>query len=130
MVSSAGTVSAGGRFTSFTTTLKPLVALSYSVVVSNIAAAVASKDAVLVVTLPVPPRFDSISLTPEGQIRLQVSGPSGQRLLGLHYCVALKSSQLSLTRAAQRRGGVQQEIPISSGRMSARRRAPSPHLGR
>ena len=50
---------------------------SYSVVVSNIAGTATSDDAVLSVTQPAPPQIDSISLTSEGQIQLQVSGAPG-----------------------------------------------------
>jgi hypothetical protein len=54
---------------------------SYSVVVSNIAGTLASDDAVLTVTQPPPPHIDLISLLPDGQIQLQVSGLPG------HYAV-------------------------------------------
>ncbi len=50
---------------------------SYSVIVSNLAGMVTSDDAVLSVTQPAPPQIDSISLTSEGQIQLQVSGAPG-----------------------------------------------------
>ncbi|HOX56136.1 MAG TPA: immunoglobulin domain-containing protein [Candidatus Paceibacterota bacterium] len=54
---------------------------SYSVVVSNMAGAVTSADAVLSVTQPAAPQIVGISLTSEGQIQLQVSGVPG------HYVV-------------------------------------------
>jgi uncharacterized repeat protein (TIGR02543 family) len=54
---------------------------SYSVVVSNIAGALASADAVLSVSQPSPPRIDWIGLLPDGQIQLQVSGIPG------HYAI-------------------------------------------
>jgi uncharacterized lipoprotein YddW (UPF0748 family) len=54
---------------------------SYSVVVSNIAGTLVSSDAVLTVNQPSPPVIDSVSVAPDGQIQLQVSGPPG------HYAV-------------------------------------------
>jgi hypothetical protein len=54
---------------------------SYSVVVSNIAGTAASADAVLTVTQPTPPQIDWISIMPDGQIQLQVSGAPG------HYAI-------------------------------------------
>jgi hypothetical protein len=54
---------------------------SYSVVVSNIAGTVTSTDAVLTVTQPSQPQIDWIAITPEGQIKLQVSGTPG------HYAI-------------------------------------------
>jgi hypothetical protein len=59
---------------------------SYSVVVSNIAGTLSSADAVLAVTKPSPPQIDSITLTPGGQIQLQVSGPPA------HYAVEVASN--------------------------------------
>jgi len=66
---------------------------SYSVVVSNIAGTVPSADAVLTVTQPVPPRIDSISLKPGGQIQLQVSGAPG------HYAVEATTNVLVVSWA-------------------------------
>jgi hypothetical protein len=51
---------------------------SYSVVVSNIAGTLTSTDAVLTVTTPLPPHIDSISLMPDGQLQVQVSGAPGR----------------------------------------------------
>jgi len=51
---------------------------SYSVVVTNTAGTATSADAILIVTQLLPPRIDSISLTPGGQIELQVSGVLGR----------------------------------------------------
>lgn len=50
---------------------------TYSVVVSNVANAITSDDAVLTVLLPSPPSIDSIALLPDGRARLQISGGPG-----------------------------------------------------
>ena len=50
---------------------------SYSVLVSNVAGMVISTDAVLTVSQPTSPQIDTISLTSDGQIQLQASGPPG-----------------------------------------------------
>jgi hypothetical protein len=49
----------------------------YSAVVSNIAGAVSSADAVLTVAMPAPPNIDSISRVQTGEVQLQVSGGPG-----------------------------------------------------
>jgi uncharacterized lipoprotein YddW (UPF0748 family) len=55
----------------------------YAVVVTNVAGSVTSSNASLTVNVPPaqPPQIDSISLTPDGPIQLQVSGALG------HYAV-------------------------------------------
>jgi uncharacterized lipoprotein YddW (UPF0748 family) len=55
----------------------------YAVVVTNVAGSVTSSNATLTVNVPPaqPPQIDSISLTPDGPIQLQVSGALG------HYAV-------------------------------------------
>ena len=68
---------------------QPADAGSYSVVVSNIAGTVASADAVLTVTQPTPPQIDLISVLPDGQVRLQVSGAPG------HYAVEATTNLLA-----------------------------------
>jgi len=50
---------------------------SYSVLVSNMAGAMMSDAAMLSVIQPPSPQIDAISLTPEGQFRLQASGAPG-----------------------------------------------------
>jgi autotransporter-associated beta strand protein len=57
---------------------QPADAGSYSVVVSNVAGAVISSNALLTVTQPIAPQIDRISVLPGGQIELQVSGEPGQ----------------------------------------------------
>ena len=54
---------------------------SYSVVVSNVAGTLTSSDAVLTVTRPSPSHIDWISLLPNGQVQLQVSGAPGDYTL-------------------------------------------------
>jgi uncharacterized lipoprotein YddW (UPF0748 family) len=50
---------------------------SYSVVVSNVAGTVTSSNAMLAITQPSPLQIDSISLMPDGQTQLHVSGNPG-----------------------------------------------------
>ncbi len=50
---------------------------AYSVIVTNVAGAVTSANAVLTVTLPLPSRFQSITLLPDGQARLILTGEAG-----------------------------------------------------
>jgi hypothetical protein len=50
----------------------------YSVLVSNVVGAVLSSNALLTVTLPVPPRVESIARLPDGRIVLRVSGEPGR----------------------------------------------------
>jgi hypothetical protein len=54
---------------------------NYSVVVSNVAGAATSDDAVLTIIQPEPPHIDAISVLPDGQIYLQFSGSPG------HYAI-------------------------------------------
>jgi uncharacterized lipoprotein YddW (UPF0748 family) len=61
---------------------------SYSVMVSNTAGTVASAEAVLTVTQPPPPQIDLISVMPDGQIQLQVSGAPG------HYAIEAATNLL------------------------------------
>jgi hypothetical protein len=49
----------------------------YSVVITNLAGSVTSLDAMLTVTLPVPARFQAITLLPDGRARLVVTGETG-----------------------------------------------------
>jgi len=61
---------------------------SYSVVVSNVAGAATSADAVLTVTQPTPAKIDSITLASDGQIQLHVTGAPG------HYAVQISPNLL------------------------------------
>ena len=49
----------------------------YSVVITNLAGSVTSLDAMLTVTLPLPARFQAITLLPDGRARLVVTGETG-----------------------------------------------------
>ncbi len=50
---------------------------AYSVVITNVAGAVTSANAMLTVTLPLPSRFQSINLLPDGRARLILTGETG-----------------------------------------------------
>jgi uncharacterized lipoprotein YddW (UPF0748 family) len=50
---------------------------AYSVVITNVAGSVTSLNAMLTVTLPLPSRFQSITLLPDGRARLIVTGETG-----------------------------------------------------
>jgi uncharacterized lipoprotein YddW (UPF0748 family) len=49
----------------------------YSVVITNLAGSVTSSNAMLTVTLPLPARFQAITLLPDGRARLIVTGETG-----------------------------------------------------
>ena len=49
----------------------------YSVVITNLAGSVTSLNAMLTVTLPLPARFQAITLLPDGRARLVVTGETG-----------------------------------------------------
>lgn len=60
------------------TNVQPEHAGVYSVLVSNVVAAVLSSNATLTVTLPTPPHVDAILRLPDGRILLRVSGEPGR----------------------------------------------------
>jgi hypothetical protein len=77
---------------------------SYSVVVSNVAGTLTSSGAVLTVTQPVPPRFEGLSLLPDGRWRLDASGIAG------HYAIEASTNLMNwieLTNFVSAGGGFQ-----------------------
>ncbi len=50
---------------------------AYSVVITNVAGSVTSLNAMLAVTLPLPARFQTITVLPDGRARLVVTGETG-----------------------------------------------------
>jgi hypothetical protein len=60
------------------TNVQPQHAGLYSVLVSNVVAAVLSSNALLTVTLPAPPQVEAIRRLPDGRILLRVTGEPGR----------------------------------------------------
>jgi hypothetical protein len=68
------------------TNAQPAAQGDYSVEVLNVAGQITSSDAVLIVTQPVPPQIDWITILSDGQIQLQASGLPG------HYAVEVTTN--------------------------------------